>query len=138
MITGRQHLHRDDAPSSLGILADLLDHRASFPAAYEPTEYGAWVDWDVLGRSWLSSTEMATVHIARGCAIAERHGGLPIEVAASVRAALVELTRGWEATADPVDIDEPGSDAYAFTEPVGADPGQPEWRRVDAGSGVEP
>jgi len=135
---GRRHLHRDDAPSSLAILANLFDHRASFPAGYEPSECGAWVDWDALGRSPLSSTEMAAVHIARGCAIAERRGGLPFEVAGSVRAALVELTAGWETTADPIDIDDPGTNAYTFSEPVDADPGQPEWLRVDAGSGVEP
>jgi len=134
----RQHLHRDDAPSSLAILADLLNHRASLPAGYEPTEFGAWVDWDALGRSWLSSTEMAAVHIARGCAIAERHGGLPFEVAGSVRAALVELTAGWETTANPVDIDDPAADAYSLAEPVGADPCHPAKPGVDAGSGVEP
>ena len=40
--------------------------------------YGAWVDWDRLIRSpILSSGEIAAVHIARGCALAERIGGLP-------------------------------------------------------------
>jgi len=106
-MAGRQHLHHDDASSSLAILADLLHHRANFSAGYEPTECGAWVDWDALGWSWLSSTEMAAVHIARGCAIAERRGGLPIEVAGSVRAALVKLTAGWETTANPIDIGDP-------------------------------
>jgi len=132
----RQHLHRDDAPSSLAILADLFDHRASFPAGYEPTECGAWVDWDALGRSWLSSTEMAAVHIARGCAIAERRGGLPFEVAGSVRAGLVELTAGWETTTDPVDIDDPAADAYSCAEPVDADPCHPDRQGVGAEAGV--
>jgi len=137
---GRQHLHYDDAPSALAILADVVDHRANFPAGYEPTECGAWVDWDALGRSWLSSTEMAAVHIARGCAIAEHHRGLPFEVASSVRAALVELTAGWEATANPVDIDDPAADAYSFAEPVSFDHCHPDGQGVDAGagSGVEP
>jgi len=138
---GRRHLHHDDAPSSLTILADLLDHRASFPTGYEPTECGAWVDWDALGRSGLSSTEMAAVHIARGCAIAEGHGGLPVEVAGSVRAALVELTAGWETTADPVDIDDPvgiddpAPDAYSSAEPASAYPCHPDQQGVDAGAG---
>jgi len=127
---GRQHLHPDDAPSSLAILADVVDHCASFPAGYEPTGCGAWVDWDALGRSPLSSTEMAAVHIARGRAIAERHGGLPFEVAGSVRAALVELTAGWETTADPVDID-PAADAYSCAEPVSFDPCHPDKPGVD-------
>jgi len=141
---GRRHFHHDDAPSSLAILADLFDHRASFPTGYEPTECGAWVDWDALGRSWLSSTEMAAVHIARGCAIAERHGGLPIEVAGSVRVALVELTSGWEATANPVDIDDPvgiddpGSNGCVFGKPISADSCHPDKPGVDVGAGVEP
>jgi len=106
----RQHLHRDDVPSALSILSDLLDHRASFPDGYEPSECGAWVDWDGLALSRLSSTEMAAVHIARGCAIAERHGGLPLEVAGSVRVAVEELTGGWTATPDPIDLAGPGAE----------------------------
>jgi len=133
----RQHLHYDDVPSSLAILADLFDHRARLPAGYEPTECGAWVDWDALGRSWLSSTEMAAVHIARGCAIAERHSGLPFEVAGSVRAGLVELTAGWVATADPVDIDDPAADAYSCAEPVSFDHCHPDKPGVNADAGVE-
>lgn len=50
-MAGRQHLHHDDAPSALSILADLLGHRASFPDGYEPTEHGVWVDFDALDRS---------------------------------------------------------------------------------------
>ena len=107
MMGRRQHLHRDDTPSALSILADLFDYRASFPDGYEPTEWGVWVDWDVLARARLSNTEIAAVHIARGCAIAERHGELPLEVAGSVRAALEELTGGWIATLDPMDPTEP-------------------------------
>lgn len=100
MIARRQHLHHDDTPAALSILSDLLDHRATFPDGYEPTELGAWVDWDTLADSWLSSTEVAAVHVARGCAIAERHGGLPLEVVASVRAGIEELTAGWTAVTD--------------------------------------
>jgi len=124
-MTGRQHLHHDDTPSALSILSDLLDHRASFPEGYEPTEDGVWVDWDALDRSWLSSTEKATVHIARSCAIAERHGGLPLEVAGSVRAAVEELAGGWMPTPEPIDLTDPAIDAYALAEPVGLDPYDP-------------
>jgi len=136
-MAGRRHLHRDEAPSTLAILADLLDHRASLPEGYEPTDCGAWVDWDALARSWLSSSEMAAVHIARCCAIAKRHGGLPLEVAGSVRAAVEELTGGWTTTVDPIDIDDPGTNAYAFAQPVGLDPYRPDEPGVDAGAGVE-
>ena len=134
-MTGREHLHHDDTPSALAILADLLDHRARFPAGYEPTGTGAWVDWDALGCSWLSSSEVAVVHIARGCAIAERHGGLPIEAAASVRSAVEELTGGWTTIVEPVDIDDPGTDAYA--EPVGLDPYHRDQPAVDARAGAD-
>ncbi len=121
-----QHLHHDDTPAALAILSDLLDHRAGFPEGYEPTEHGAWVDWDALAGSWLSSTEVAAVHIARGCAIDERHGGLGFEVAGSVRAAVEELTGGWSADPDPADLTGPTTDAYAFAEPVGLDPYEPD------------
>lgn len=107
MMARRQHLHRDDTPSALWILSDLLDHRASFPAGYEASGSGAWVDWDALGRSWLSSTEIAAVHIAWGCAIAEHHGGLPLEVAGTLRSAIEELTAGWTAMSGPIDPADP-------------------------------
>jgi hypothetical protein len=71
------HLHRIDHPLTLGILSELLDRRGRLPDGYERTDQGAWVDWDALSRSYLSSTEIAVVHIAHGCSIAERHGGLP-------------------------------------------------------------
>ena len=125
-MAGRRHLHHDDTPAALAILSDLLDHRAGFPDGYEPTEHGAWVDWDALAGSWLSSTEVAAVHIARGCAIAERHGGLGFEVAGSVRAAVEELAGGWSADPDPVTFAGPATDAYAFAEPVGLDPYEPD------------
>lgn len=125
-MAGRQHLHHDDNPSALSILSDLLDHRASFPEGYEPGDDGAWVDWDALDRSWLSSTEKATLHIARGCAIAERHGGLPLEVAGSVHAAIEELAGAWTASPDPIDLAGAATDAYAFAEPVGLDPYDPD------------
>ena len=141
-MAGREHLHHDDTPSALAILADLLDHRSRLPAGYEPTGTGAWVDWDALGCSWLSSSEVAAVHIARGCAIAERCGGLPIEVAASVRSAVEELTGGRTTIVEPVDIvdpdaDDPGIDAYDYAEPVGLDPYHPDQPAVDARAGAD-
>lgn len=84
-----EHLHSDDYPQTLVFLAGLLDRPAP-PAGYERTERGALVDWDQLTEmSWLSSTEIAAVHIAHGCAILERHGG-----AGPHTAALVDLVRG--------------------------------------------
>jgi hypothetical protein len=48
------------------------------PAGYETTAEGASVDWDLLLESVvLSSGEIAALHITRGCALAERIGGLP-------------------------------------------------------------
>lgn len=120
-MAGRQHLHHDDAPLTLAILTDLLGHRASFPEGYEPTEHGAWVDFDALVRSWLSGTEVAAVHIARGCAIAERHGGLTLEVAGSVRAAVDELTSRWTATPNFISLTDPAIGVRASAA-VGLDP----------------
>jgi len=121
-MAGRQHLHHDDAPSALSILPDLLDHRASFPEGYEATEDGAWVDWDALNQSWLSSTEKATVHIARGCATAERQDSLSLEVTGSVRSAVEEPAGScWMPTPEPIDLTDPTTDPYALAEPVGLD-----------------
>ena len=91
---GRIHLHRRDVPATLAILASLLDHRSSRPAGYEPTEHGAWLDWEALTGSWLSSSEVAAVRIAQGCATAEHRGGLPREVIGAVREALHAITGG--------------------------------------------
>jgi hypothetical protein len=70
----RVHLHVDDHPQALAILASLLGHRVARAGevGYEPTEHGAWVDWAALEHSWLSSTECAAVVVARGIAMAER------------------------------------------------------------------
>jgi hypothetical protein len=125
-MAGREHLHHDDVPATLAILADLLDHRSTLPDGYELTEHGAWVDWEALGRSWLSSTEVAAVHIARGCAIAERHGGLPLSVAGAVREAVEEMTGWWAVTPDPNALDRFGVEAQGFVEPVGLDPYHPD------------
>jgi hypothetical protein len=87
------HLHLDDTPATLAILAALLGHRADRQElGYIADEYGADVDWDRLTNGKLSTTEVATIHIARGCAIVERHGGgLPHQVRAAVRAAIEDI-----------------------------------------------
>ena len=94
MRAGRMHLHRIDHPLTLGILSELLDRRGRPPDGYECTDQGAWVDWDALSCSYLSSTEIAVVHIAHGCSIAERHGGLPPATVLPVHQAIGELTGG--------------------------------------------
>jgi hypothetical protein len=91
---GRVHLHRIDHPLTLGILFELLDRRGRPPDGYQRTDQGAWVDWDALSCSYLSSTEIAVVHIAHGCSIAERHGGLPPATVVPVHQAICELTGG--------------------------------------------
>ena len=92
MSSRRTHLHRLDHPLTLAILGRLLNHRVNPPAGYERTDEGAWVDWDALCASYLSSTEVAAVHVARGCVGAERHGGFPADVRAPLRQAIKELT----------------------------------------------
>jgi hypothetical protein len=86
-------LHRADTPLCLAILASLLDPRQDPVAGYEPHAWGADVDWELLTTGVLSRTEVATVHIARGCAIGEPHGGLPLAVRHAVRVAIEEVTR---------------------------------------------
>lgn len=79
------HLHVDDCPQTLQLVAALVGHRAdSEELGYVATEHGAWIDWDQLAAGRLSSTEIATVHIARGCAALERAGGLPGRLAGRV------------------------------------------------------
>ncbi len=128
MIDGREHLHHDDVPSTLAILADLLDHRSTLPDGYELTEHRAWVDWDALRRSWLSSTEVAAIHIARGCAIAERQGRLPLSVARAVREAVEELTGSRAITPPPAPPPLPASTAQA-SRPM-ASPSRSAWTRI--------
>jgi hypothetical protein len=91
---GRVHLHRVDHPLTLDILSELLDRKGRPPDGYERTDQGAWVDWYALTGSYLSSTEIAVIHIAHGCSIAERHGGLPPATVLPVHQAICELTGG--------------------------------------------
>ena len=87
------HLHLDDTPKTLAVLGALLGHRGSAVAGYAPDDWGAEVDWELLAGSYPSTTEKATLHIARGCAIAEAHGGgLPPQVRSEVRGAIEALT----------------------------------------------
>jgi hypothetical protein len=88
------HLHLVDHPLALAILSELLDGRGRPPDGYERTDQGVWVDWDALTGSYLSSTEIAVIHIVHGCSIAERHGGLPPTAMRSVQQAIYELTGG--------------------------------------------
>ncbi|MGH9210763.1 MAG: hypothetical protein ACRD2C_08780 [Acidimicrobiales bacterium] len=93
---GRVHLHRDDCPQALAVLAEVLVARRHDPVGlaaigYEPSEYGVWVDWDQLERSWLSSTEVAAVVVARGVAAAERQGGWPARIRRVLVAAVEAL-----------------------------------------------
>ena len=64
------------------MLSALFTHRAERAAeiGWETTEHGAWVDWDALEHSWLSSTERAAVVVARGIAIAAHHGGWALDL----------------------------------------------------------
>jgi len=92
----RVHLHADDYPTTLALLAELLQARRHDPVGladigYEPSEHGVWVDWETLGRSWLSSTERAAVTVAQGIAAAERQGGWPTRLRRALAAA-VEAT----------------------------------------------
>jgi len=83
------HLHVDDVPDTLALLSAFVGHQSNRAyAGYQPTEHGAYVDWDRLLASGLSSTEKAAVHIARGCQILERDGGAPPQLAAAIAVAV--------------------------------------------------
>jgi hypothetical protein len=82
---GGRHLHLDDYPQTLRLLAALLAHRPDREElGYSPTEHGAWIDWDRLTTGPLSSTETAAIRIAQGCGTLERAGGLPPHLASIV------------------------------------------------------
>ena len=73
-------MHREDYPNTLGLVAAVVAHRQDAERlGYRPTGVGVQVDWDLLtsNDARLSSTETAALLIAHGCAILERHGGLP-------------------------------------------------------------
>jgi hypothetical protein len=89
------HLHEDDCPAAVLLLRAVCDRPAP-PDGYRRTDVGAFVDWDALDGSYLSSTERAAVHVAHGLAIAERHGGfgpLTIEVYAAAATLLIGAGR---------------------------------------------
>ena len=92
------YLHPDDYPATLALLAALFDRKVtSDPVGlqdigYELASGGAWVDWDRLATSSLSSTEKAVVHIARGCAILERAGGPVPRLTVPIREAITAVT----------------------------------------------
>lgn len=82
----------DILPETLRLLGKLLDHRPEQERpGYERTEFGAFVDWEGLANAPLSSTEVAVVHIARGCATLEHAGGLPPHLTAVVLQAVAAV-----------------------------------------------
>lgn len=90
------HLHCDDTPLTLRLLDGLLGHRHDrAEVGYRPDKWGAEVDWEQLTSGVLSTSEVAVVHIAHGCAIAERRGGpLPASVRGPLRAIISDLAPG--------------------------------------------
>ena len=88
------HLNGDDHPHTLRLLAALVEGRTDHRRlGYEATDTGAYVDWARLVGAPLSSTEVATVRIARACAIIERAGGLPPQLGNAVVDAVANVSR---------------------------------------------
>lgn len=83
-----QYLHKDDYPETLRLLRAVFIGRHDYSRlGWHPETYGVMVDWEHLANEApISSTEVAMVHIAHGCAILERHGGLPRLAQAAVDA----------------------------------------------------
>lgn len=91
-VLGGRHLHRDDYPATLELLAGLVGHREDAgELGWWPTEDGAYVDWDLLVDGKLSSTEVAVARIAQGCATLERAGGPPPKLALLLRQVLAVI-----------------------------------------------
>lgn len=92
-------LHPDDYPwtnviLSLAASAGLGAQRRDVPGYSPDPDGGATVDWDRMLGSWLSSTEKAAVHVARGLAIAERHGGFSPHIGSAILAAAQSIVAG--------------------------------------------
>lgn len=90
--TGPTHLHLEDYPATLALLAELL--QPHHPATgYEPTEHGARIDWDQLARDGdLTPAEIAVLHIAHGAAGLERSGGAPPRLSHILRTTVATIT----------------------------------------------
>ena len=86
------HLHLDDYPATLELLNVVLRSKLTTLDGYNPTEHGAWINWDRLATSGLSSTEIGVVHIARGIAVLEHHDGPPPHLCDPVRDAIAAVT----------------------------------------------
>ncbi|MHB1209880.1 MAG: hypothetical protein ACYC1I_09275 [Acidimicrobiales bacterium] len=70
-----EHLHAIDYPLTIKILSELMPRRVASGFSTSPS--GAAVDWTVLEDGLLSTTERATVTIARGISTIERCAGFP-------------------------------------------------------------
>lgn len=82
MAADRIHYHRDDFPETISLIEAVRSHRRV--PGIRPTEYGVEVSWPEVERSWLSTTEKATMQVARGLATLERNGGAgPLDAALS-------------------------------------------------------
>lgn len=77
-------VHADRHPSAYALLGAVLGHRRVDDVAERGPD--RWlIRWELVDGSWLSSTEAAYVHIARGLAVLDTHGPGPAP-AALVRA----------------------------------------------------
>jgi hypothetical protein len=70
----QQHYHRDDCPAAVALIDEVRNGRTHVPGIVV-TEHGIAVNWQRIDGSWLSSTEKATMQVARGLATIERSGG---------------------------------------------------------------
>jgi hypothetical protein len=97
MSTAAVYLHPDDYPWAnviLSVLASKGGLQRDLPGYTPEPEGGATVDWDRMLGSWLSSTEKAAVHVARGLAIAERSGGFSPQIGSVILAAAQSIVTG--------------------------------------------
>jgi len=78
MTSNGVHLHLDDYPATLDLLAAIAGDRGDLSfdqLGYEVTEHGARVNWNTLTTAPLPANERALAHIAQGCMAIEARGG---------------------------------------------------------------
>ena len=77
-----EHLDVEECPETLRLLERLFDVQLRTnpdrlaARGFERTSRGAWVHWARLADSDLRALDKAVVHIAYGCSVLERTGGI--------------------------------------------------------------
>lgn len=121
---GAHGLHTIDCPNVVQLVNDVCD-RATPPKGYTKTDFGCTVDWEALESSYLSSTELYTLRLARVLYDLQTAGGAPPRYREQIRWATQDALGDpegvrWEAQAEPdntVKVWAPKVGGYTKTKP---------------------